>query len=403
MYNVYDWAEARTLLREGRSVKVIADRLSMSRTTVYRLLSLDKPPHYDRPRQPSLLDPHRDRIRALLRQEPKIPSTIILERIREDGYRGGITILKDFVAQVRPDFVAAHLYQRTVYLPGELIQVDWWAPRCGVSVGKGHKREVFGLVGVLPYSAAHAVVFAFSHTLADFISALPGILIRLGGLPRAAVFDRDSSIVVPRSRRVHPEVAALLGALGMRAIVLPPASPESKGVVERTNGYLETSFLPARTFADLSDLQGQADEWATGVAWRRPHRRVGTRPEVALATEKAQMAPLPDIWPDTDRKSEARVSRDNFVRAGDVDYSVPPGHAGRRVAVRLSPTECRVFCEGREIASHVRSFVPADVVLDPAHAEALVRAKAARRRLESGDVEVELPDLSCYDALVGVV
>lgn len=38
-------------------------------------------------------------------------------------------------------------------------------------------------------------------------------------------------------------------------IVLEPGSPESKGQVERTNGYLETSFLPLRSFASVSDAQ----------------------------------------------------------------------------------------------------------------------------------------------------
>lgn len=60
--------------------------------------------------------------------------------------------------------------------------------------------------------------------------------------------DRDTSIVVPKSRptRVHDPVAALLGALRIRPIVLLPRRPESKGQVERTIGYLERSFLPLR-------------------------------------------------------------------------------------------------------------------------------------------------------------
>lgn len=73
-----------------------------------------------------------------------------------------------------------------------------------------------------------------------------------------------------------------------------------------------------------------------------------------------------------------------------------------RVHVRLSPEIVVVTLDGTELARHRRSFVPADVVLDPAHARALRLAREARGRLEGGDVEVQAIDLSRYDRLVGV-
>jgi hypothetical protein len=95
------------------------------------------------------------------------------------------------------------------------------------------------------------------------------------------------------------------------------------------------------------------------------------------------------------------VQKDGFVRVGDVDYSVPPGLARRRVQVRISPWEVVVHLEGSEIARHRRSFAPADVVLDPCHARALRLAREARSRLRAGDVELEEIDLGRYDALIG--
>jgi hypothetical protein len=89
--------------------------------------------------------------------------------------------------------------------------------------------------------------------------------------------------------------------------------------------------------------------------------------------------------PDTDRRTEVRVQKDGFCRIGDVDYSVPPGLAGRRLGVRVSPTEVVIFSEGKEIARHRRSYVPADVVLAPDHARALRLAREARQRLQAAD------------------
>jgi transposase len=407
VYDVHDWAEVHRLYhREHLRKSTIATRLGMSRTTVIRLLELEEPPRYVREAPGSKLDEHKDAIAAILDHDPKAPATVILERLRGAGYDGGITILKDHLATVRPTFLAARSFQRTTYLPGELAHGDWWEPeKTRIPVGPTATRQPYGWVTTLPHSAAHAVVFSLSKTMADLLQAAIGCFIRLGGVPEAMVVDNDSSIVARgrgRSAVLHPEVAALCGSLGLRLIVLDPGKPESKGQVERTNGYLERSFLPLRAFGDLDDLQSQHDAWVHDVAYRRHHRRVGARVGEAWATERRYLHALPDPLPDVDARIEVRVQKDGFVRVRGVDYSVPPGLAGRRVQVRLSPREIVVHIEGTEIARHRRSFAPADVVIDPRHARALRLAREARSRLVAGDVVLEAVDLSRYDALAGV-
>jgi transposase len=374
----------------------------MSRTTVIRLLASKEPPRYARPRAGSLLDPFAGEIRALLDADPDVPATVIRQRLQRSGYRGGITILKEHVARVRPEFVGARAFQRTSYLPGEIVQLDWWHTGIAIPVGKGHAREAFGLVVTLPHSGAHAVVFTLGHTMADLLAALPACLERLGGVAERLVCDNDPSIVARRDggRAVlHPEVAALLGALRLKAVVLKPARPTSKGQVERTIGYLETSFLPLRTFASLADLQAQHDAWAAEVAHRRHIRRLGGRVAERWAVERGHLHPLPDPLPDTDLHLEARTGKDAYVRVLDVDYSVPPTFVGRRIAIGVSPTTVRLSCEGTEVARHRRSFVPADVVLDPAHGRAIRLAREARDRLAVSEPELPAVDLARYDAL----
>jgi transposase len=405
VYDVHDWAEVRRLHhREHLSKAAIARRLGMSRTTVIRLLELAQPPRYERRSGGSKLDPHTDAI-AMLDTDPAAPATVILEHLRREGYAGGITILKEHLARVRPAFRAARSFQRTTYLPGELAHGDWWEAPTRIPVGNGAVRKPNGWVTTLPHSAAHACVFSFGKTTADFLQASLGCFLRLGGVPEAMVVDNDSSIVADgagHNARLHPEVAALCGHLGVRLIVLEPRRPESKGQVERTNGYLETSFLPLREFSGLEDLQAQSDAWAIDIAFGRHHRRVGGRVSDAFAAERRFLHALPEPLPDVDRRTEVRVQRDGFVRVGDVDYSVPPGLARRRVQVRISPREVVVHLEGSEIARHARSFAPADVVLDPRHARALRLAREARSRLRPGDVELEAPDLARYDHLAGI-
>lgn len=407
MFRVQEWAEVHRLFyRENCSKAEIASKLGMSRTTVYRLLELREPPRYERQRRPSLLDPHKATIVELLGTDAEAPATVIMDHLRRQGYGGGITILKDYLAKIRGEFLLTRGRQRTTYLPGEIGHGDWWEPPLEVSVGKGRERPVYGFVTTLPHCAAHAVVFSFHKKTPDFLEGFIGCLKRLGGVPEKFVVDNDSSIVEPRRprqpARLHNEVAALFGHLRCLPVVLDPGKPQSKGQVERMIGYFETSFLPLRTFVSLDDLQGQFDDWTIAKAFARHHRRVGARVGDALNVERGFLQALPDPLPATDSHLEVRVSKDCFIRIGDVDYSVPPHVVGRKVAVRASSCELVVYLDGKEIARHARSYVPADVILDPAHARALRLSRAARRQLAAGDVSVEAPDLSRYDALVGV-
>jgi transposase len=406
VYDVQDWAEVRRLHRDGWSKTAIAEKFEMSRNTVAALLAKDEPPRYERTPAGSMLDGFVDAIAAMLDEDPKAPATVIRERLQPLGYAGGITILKEHLAQVRPTFLAARSYQRTSYLPGELGQTDWWETGVAIPVGKGATREAMGLVTSLPNSAAHATVFTFSKTTADFCPAFVGCLERLGGVPEAMVLDNDPAMVKPRRggpAQLVDDVAALFGALCLKPIVLRPRHPEGKGQDERMIGYLQTSFLPLRRFESLEDLQHQHDTWARTVAFeRRPRRLAGTVAE-AWRVERGFLAALPNPRPSTDQHLEVRVAKDGFVRFGNVDYSVPPGHSGRRVQLHVSPREVVAFCDGEELARHTRSYVPADVVLAPAHVRALRLEREAKRRLESADVAMPGVDLARYDAAVGAI
>ena len=275
-------------------------------------------------------------------------------------------------------------------------------------MGRGQTREVFGLVTGLRFSAAFRVVFAFNQTVAAFCPALVGGLARLGGLPKAMVSDNDSCIVASRrggTVRLVDEVAGLYGQLGLKAVPLRPYFPQGKGYIERMNQFLETSFLPLRRFESITDLQSQADHWALETADRRRVRRIDAVVADALAAERGWLRALPTRWPDVDQRLEVRASSDAFVRVGDVDYSVPPRFARRRLAVRASLEQVVVFCDGEQIACHDRSWARADVVLAAAHARELREAREAQRRLDThgdaSDIVVAAPNLPAYDELAG--
>lgn len=403
MYAVHDWAEVHRLHHvEGMSRTAIAAKQGMSRITVARLLELKEPPKYARKPAGSQVEAFADQIAAMLAEDATVPATVITQRLRRYGFAGSVTIVKDHVRGVRPSFTAARSFQRTSYLPGELAQTDWWHTGVQVPVGRSQTREAFGLVTGLPFSCGFRVVFTLQRTTACFLPALLGGLHRLGGLPSGLVFDNDTAIVGSRAGgtvRLVDEVAATFGQLGMKGIALRPAFPQGKGFIERMVEYLQTSWLPLRSFTDLGDMQQQADLWTRLTADARHVRRLGGSVRDALGVELESLRPLPTHWPDVDQRLEVRASSDAFVRVADVDYSVPPRLVGRRLAVRASLAEVVVFCDGIEVTRHPRSWAKADVRLLPAHARELRLAREAKQALQAGDVPVETAPLAAYDAL----
>jgi transposase len=83
---VEDWAEIRRLHRaEGMPIRAICRQLGVGRNTVRRALVSEAPPKYVRAPKGSIVDEVEPRIRELLKAWPRMPATVIAERM---GGRG---------------------------------------------------------------------------------------------------------------------------------------------------------------------------------------------------------------------------------------------------------------------------------------------------------------------------
>ena len=82
MLIVEDWAEIRRLRKsEGVSISEIARLVGCSRNTVKAALASHGPPRYERAPSGSLADAYDRRIRELLTAFPRMPATVIAERV----------------------------------------------------------------------------------------------------------------------------------------------------------------------------------------------------------------------------------------------------------------------------------------------------------------------------------
>jgi transposase len=394
---VEQWAEIRRMYFVKRlSIKEIVRRSGHSRNTVRRALRSGEPPRYRRPSRPSKLDAFREEIERLLRSDSRLPGKRVRELLEEQGYVGGKTILDDYLREVRPLFQRQRTFQRTSYRPGVFCQFDLWQPSREIPVGSGQTRRGYVVVGCLPYSRAGAGTLVFSKEAPDLLYGIGDCLAKLGALPETLVWDREGALHAGEGRPTGP-FAALCGELRIGWRFLEPHDPQSKGVVERLQGYLETSFEPGRSFAGELDYQEQLDRWFDGRANVRFHRTLRCRPIDRLAEELTVMGPLPERMPDVDRRLVTRVPPDPYVRVDSNDYSLDPRLVGRRVELRVSQREivAAALDTGELACRHARSFARHRTITALEHARALRELRGA-----PPEPEVEQRLLARYDALI---
>jgi transposase len=399
--DVEDWAEIRRLYRaEEMGIRAIARRLGIARNTVRDALRSDEPPRYERAGKGSAVDAAEPEIRRLLGEFPEMPATVIAERI---GWDRGITVLRDRVGELRLLFVPPDPCQRTHYRPGELAQWDLWQPDVTIPVGFGHHDKLWVVVAVCGFSRLTGAWMVATRAAHDVLGGMLQVLGQIGAVPRCAVWDQEGCIGQWRRGRqvLTAEFQAFRGTLGMSVRLCGPADPEAKGLVERANGYLETSFLPGRRFDDVADFNRQLVGWLRR-ANQRIHGTTRARPADAIWEDRGAMLSFPPVLPDPAWRFTTRLPRDHYVRVDTNDYSVNPRFVGRRVEVRVTLDEVIVCCDGTEVARHRRCLAAHQSLLAPDHARILRAMRAEAAIAAPVDTQVEERDLAVYDRIGGV-
>lgn len=401
-----DWAEIRRLNRsEGMAIKAIARRLGLARNTVRAALAAAEPPRYSRAAGGSRVDAFEPKIRVLLAEFPQMPATVIAERI---GWEHSSSVLRARIAQLRPLYAPADPADRTTYVAGEIVQCDLWFPGKVVPVGdEGKLTDPPVLTMVAAFSGFIMALLLPSRTTGDLVAGMWQLLAGLGAVPKTLVWDNESGI--GQHHRLTVGARSFAGTLGTRIYQTAARDPEAKGVIERANGFFETSFMPGRVFTGPADYNTQLAGWLP-KANSRMLRRTGEQPGVRVAADTAAMGMLPPIAPTVGTATRVRLGRDYYVRVAGNDYSVDPSVIGRFVDVHAGLTTITVLCAGVAVASHARCWATRQTVTDPAHvasAAVLRTAYQARTAEMRGPVAaagavVGLRALSDYDEMFGL-
>lgn len=109
-------------------------------------LASDEPPKYQRAGKQSLVDAVEPEARKLLRLDARMPPAVIVERI---GWEYSLTILKDRIRKIRPEYLGVDPPDRIVHEPGQAAQMDLWFPEPRIPVGHGQAAMLPALVMTL--------------------------------------------------------------------------------------------------------------------------------------------------------------------------------------------------------------------------------------------------------------
>lgn len=393
-----DWALIRRLAADGVPKSRIAERLGISRTTVIKAVNSDAPPRYVRTPGPTSFTEFEPHVRALLEQTPDMPATVLAERV---GWTGSIRWFSDNVRRLRPDHVRIDPADRITWAAGDAAQCDLWFPPRKIPLEDGSTK----LLPVLVITAAHSRFVTArmipTRKTEDLLLGSWELIQQLGRVPRRLIWDNEPGI--GRGPRRAEGVTAFMGTLATKLVLLPPRDPESKGVVERRNGWFETSFMPGRTFTSPGDFNTQFTDWLD-KANARVVRTIKAAPTDLIDADRAAMLPLPPVPLHLGWRNKIRLGRDYYVRLDTNDYSVDPQVIGRMVDVAADLEGVRVRADGRIVAEHARVWARGTTVTDPAHVEVAGwlrrQFQQSRVRPTAGDDLVR--DLSDYDRAFGL-
>lgn len=368
-----DLNEFIEMQREGLSIQAISQLTGYDRKTVRKyLLDPEAVPRYGpRERPPSKLDPHKsyleDRLKAGVWN-----AQVLLRELRQRGYPGGCTILKDWLQPQRAAGMT-NAVRRFETPPGKQAQVDWG--HLGYLETDGEQSRVWGFTITLGYSRRMWAQAALDQKLGTLLRMHEAAFREWGAVPEEILYDRMKTVWLGNDERGeivwHPVFLDFARYWGFRPRLCRPYRAQTKGKIESGVKYVRRNFvcgLLGREPSCLMDFNTELRQWVDQVANQRVH---GTTREQVLTRwdgDQFSMRPLDGRppYPYSDEELR-RVARDAYVSWQASRYSVPWPYAGKEVWVRERGNQMEVLYGGQRIAVHDRAAQRHQVITHAPH------------------------------------
>lgn len=326
-----------------------------------------------------------------------MPATVLAERV---GWTGSSSWFRDNVTRLRPEHRLVDPADRLLWAAGDAAQCDLWFPPRKIPLENGTSALLPVLVITAAYSRYVLARMIPTKTTEDLLLGTWQLLQQLGRVPRRLIWDNERGI--GRGPHRAEGVPGFMGTLATKLVLLRPRDPESKGIVERKNGWFEKSFMPGRSFASPADFNQQFTEWLA-TANQRIVRTTKARPVDLLEADRAAMLALPPVPPIVGWRKQARLGRDYYVTIARNDYSVDPTWIGRMVDAHADLDRIQVRLDGQLITEHPRVWARGLTITDTSHVETARKLRQAFQQPRTQAVSDGLVrDLADYDRAFGL-
>jgi transposase len=326
----------------------------------------------------SQLDPFKARVVRLLETHP-YSAQQIFQRLREEGFAGGFTIVKDYVRKVRPARRDAFL--KLSFAPGECAQVDW-GEYGSIGCGSTRRRLSF-FVMVLCHSRLMYVEFTVSQTMEHFLAAHEHAFAAFGGVPSRLMIDNLKSAVLRRvvgeAPVFNPRYVDFARHWGFAISPCNVAKGNEKGRVENGVGYVKKNLLNGADFIDFSAVNPAAQVWLATIANVRIHGETHQRPVDLFKEEQSLLRALNPMPYDIGRITSQRASKQFRVAVDTNQYSLPAEYASQRVTLKIYPDRICIYYQDKLVARQVRHYDRHKDYEDPDHPRALLAQRHTAR------------------------
>lgn len=381
---------------EKMCISAIAKRLGADRKTVRRALT-EVDDDTKRKKRPSKLDPFKERIENILAEHPTITNTLILEKIKAEGYEGGRSILGEYLLEVRRQSKEAYHHIET--LPAAEAQVDW-ASVGSICCGE-YNRKLYVFCMVLSYSRYMYMALTTSMDTDTFMACHIQAFRYFGGVAKSLLYDNLKTVVSFRhgNQIIYNErFADFASYYGFKIKVCNLRRGNEKGKVERAIRYIKDNFINRQRYDNYDQIKALARFWLRETANRRLHSTTRQKPEAMfLNQEKARLLILPPTDYDYAAPRPVKLRKDCLFTFETNRYSIPAEYYQKPLFFKAYTHQIKVVCAQEVIACHRRCYDKHQTIKNPAHYTVLnARKKKARQSASIDQFKRLCPEAERY-------